>query len=87
MLGQRTELLWYTLESALQVGDWSLQAECAELLLQQLTVEADQGASRHHLLLTRWQALLKMSYALPAAGGDTALAALWALTASWGLNP
>ena len=82
VLGQRTELLWYTLESAFPVGDWSLQAECAELLLQQVGSEADQGASRHHLLQTRWQALLKMTHVLPAAGGDTALAALCALTAA-----
>lgn len=83
VLGQRTELLWYTLDSAFPVGDWSLQAECAELLLPLVGVEADEGASRHHLLQTRWQALLKMSHALPAAGADTDLAAFWALTASW----
>ncbi|MCP9817458.1 hypothetical protein KBY76_12435 [Synechococcus sp. GreenBA-s] len=83
VLGQRTELLRYTLESALPMGDWSLQAECAELLLQQVAVEADQGVFRHHLQVTRWQALLKTSHALPAARGDIALAALWALAASW----
>lgn len=77
VLGDRPDLLWCTLDSSFPVGDWGLQAWCAEQLLQ--TTGPEQGPVHRHLLLTRWQALLTMATAPRMGERDDATGALLAL--------